>query len=142
MICKTCPTCGRKLTAAKRTTSAITAAIATADMSNKELFAYYKKTAALGDVRFMLAKTLSADLRARFADLERDVVGGLGRVDAYRQYVNLQADWRAESNARDRAAGVPAVGTPEWAQALEDAADAAYYAGLGQVYLTRPAVAA
>lgn len=135
-----CPTCGRKLTIAK--TSKPVATVNMADLTDTQLFAHYKKTALLGDVRFVLGKTLSADLRWSFEQLEHQIVGGLSRVDAYKQYVHLQAAWRYESNARDRALCIPAIGTSEWHQANKDAADSSYYADLGQTFISRNAVAA
>lgn len=128
-----CPTCGRRLPQPKITVPTVTD---TRTMSDTALFAYYKRTAPLEDVRFTLSyATLSANLRARFEALEARITSGLSRADAYRAYEALQADWRAEANQRARQADEPAIGTPAWFAAFEQAEDDQFYRDLGQVYI-------
>jgi hypothetical protein len=111
-----CSHCGHTIETAGRKRKPAPAAdvVNTADMSHAEVFAYYKKTALLGDVRFLLRARLSPGLRADVETLERDVLAGLGRVEGYRRYVSLQDRWRGESNARERSSGRPVFGTAEW----------------------------
>jgi hypothetical protein len=98
-----CPTCGRKFTATKPKPTEPTADTAT--MSNAAMFAHYKRTAPLEDVRFMLRVARMSDgLRAGFEALELAIQQtNPTRAAIYREYGQLQAAWRAESNARDRA---------------------------------------
>ena len=77
-------------------------------MSDRELFAYYKRTALAGDLAFFLRGTLSDDLRA----------SAMASEPTKANLSTLRCLWRAESNARDRAAGIPALGTEAWRDAL------------------------
>jgi hypothetical protein len=70
-------------------------------MAERERFAYYRRTAPLEDVRFMLrVARLSPTLRAAFVALEAQAAAGLARAQVYAQYVVLQDRWRVESHAR------------------------------------------
>ena len=105
-----CPTCGRKLPTAKpakATTPILSDAdVDTSTMDLKTLFAHYRATAPLEDVRFMLRHLngYSLELRAGFEVLELAILHtNPTRKAIYQEYGRLQDRWRAESNARDRA---------------------------------------
>lgn len=96
-----CPTCGRKLPASKPV-RVVRQAIDTSSLSHAELYAHYKRTAPLEDVRFTLRYgVLSPSLRAGFEALLA-VAETLNRTAFYRQYNELQALARVESNHRWR----------------------------------------
>lgn len=98
-----CPTCGRKLATTKPTPAA--QPTDTAELSTADLYAHYKRTAPLEDVRFMLRiGSLSPAVRAGFEALELAILHTKPTRQAiYKEYGRLQAAWRADSNARDRA---------------------------------------
>ena len=110
-----CPTCGRTLPKPK---PANLSAVPTADpatMTDAELYVYYKRSALVMDLSFFLnVGPLSPELRARGLAITKPTSKDLAE---------LRAAWRAERNAADRAAGVPALGSPEWAAALNTAAE-------------------
>ncbi len=131
-----CPTCGHRITAAKPRPAAPDVVVNTATMNDRDLFAYYKRTSPLEDVRGLLRATLSPNLRARTEALADRAVAGGTRAYIVNEYARLCDDWRAEANARQRAdAGDPMIGTPAWQHALELAHDAEFCAGLG-AYVT------
>ena len=71
----------------------------TSTMSDAEVFAYYKRIAPLEDVRFWIKNArMSAALRDRFIALE--LTGNLAKIK--RELPALQAEWRKESNVRER----------------------------------------
>jgi hypothetical protein len=91
-----CPTCGRTLPKPR-----IVAPADTAAMSDSQLFAHYKKTAPIEDVRFFLRTAiLSPALRADLEQLAANAPA-MTRADIYRRYVVLQDMWRRESNATE-----------------------------------------
>jgi hypothetical protein len=73
-------------------------------MTDAELFAYRKKTAPMEDLRFFLQADLSPSLRARAEATTPSKATMTGLYEA----------WRIERAQRDRARGIPAIGTPEW----------------------------
>jgi len=78
----------------------------TARLSPRELFAYYHRTAPVGDVAFLLHHGANIDpaLECDVRDLyERARRGAMSRAAIYREYVNLQDRWRRLAAARDRA---------------------------------------
>jgi hypothetical protein len=83
------------------------AVVDTATLTDVELYAYYKRTAPIEDLRFFLRGRLSDGLRARAEAITTPTAGDL---------ITLRAAWRAERLAQDRAAGIPAIGTAEWHQ--------------------------
>ena len=106
----TCPNCAHVFTttAAKKPKADIPilsdADVNTAAMDLKTLFAHYKATAPLEDVRFFLRiGSLSPAVRAGLEALELAILHTKpSRQAIYREYGRLQDRWRAESNARDR----------------------------------------
>jgi len=58
-----CPTCGRALPKPKVRTA--DPAVNLKDLTTAELYAYYKRTALIEDLRFLLRVRMSPDLRAR-----------------------------------------------------------------------------
>ena len=101
-----CPTCGRKLPAAKPSQPILSDAdVNTAAMDLKTLYAHYKATAPLEDVRFFLRiGSLSPAVRAGLETLELAILHTTPtRAAIYREYGRLQDLWRKESNDRDRA---------------------------------------
>lgn len=67
-------------------------------MSNAQLFAHYKRTAPLEDVRFWIRSAgLSPELRSAFVALESWITSSNPpRADIYRELRNLQDQYRHE----------------------------------------------
>ena len=107
----TCPNCAHVFTTTaakpKPSQSILSDAdVNTAAMDLKTLYAHYKATAPLEDVRFALRHLAgySLELRAGYEALELTILHTKPTRQAiYREYSRLQDRWRAESNARDRA---------------------------------------
>jgi hypothetical protein len=80
-------------------------------MSDAEVFAYYRRTAPVEDLKFFLrVAQMSPELRA---DAQALLNGPrLPRTEHYRRLVALQDRWRRERNEADRIAGIPAIGAP------------------------------
>jgi len=78
-------------------------------MSDAELFAYRKRTAIAGDLAFVRAISSPA-LQAHIDGLVKPSKADCARVTCM---------WRMERGAADRAANVPAIGSPRWVEALE-----------------------
>ena len=75
----------------------------TADMTNTELYAHYKKTAPMGDLAFFLrCPTLSSELRAQAEAIAKPTKSDLAR---------LRTRWRMERQAYELANHIPAVGS-------------------------------
>ena len=93
-----CPTCGRKFAAPKRSPVG-NLAKSTADMSTAELFAHFKATAALEDVRFYLHTVKgSPAVMAGLQALELSILNlKIPRADVYRQLWKLKAQWAGEN---------------------------------------------
>ena len=96
-----CPTCQRTLPKPK----VIAAVSHEADMSEADLFTYYKRIAPQADLEFLFHRasdTLRAEIRAALAHPNARTV---------RRLYDL---WRVERFTADRAAGIPQVGSPAW----------------------------
>lgn len=95
-----CPTCGRKLPAPK---TQATEPIPTSEMTDRELFAHYRKTAHIGDVAFMLNNARMSDpLRVKVAAL-LEAAPRLGRSETLRLHMRNLAEWRIEREAAETA---------------------------------------
>lgn len=106
MLLKTCCTeCGRPLPQIKAPPAAVNGN--TAEMTTAELYAYYKRTALVEDLRFFSAGTLSPNLRARAETLDKPTT---------RDLAALRCAWRTERQRSERVRGVPAIGSPAWNQ--------------------------
>ena len=77
----------------------------TSQMTDAEVFAYYKRTAPLEDLRFMLRNArMSERLRGACLALEAAATVTTVSPAAFKaQYLRLQAEWRIERNAADLA---------------------------------------
>ena len=109
----TCPHCHQLIRQKRSAIPTLVPAVDTATMDRAELFAYLKRTAPLEDVRFWVRHAAMSDpLRAGFIALQSiaETTTTVSRPAFYKQLAHLQALWRRESNARDKANGVPAVG--------------------------------
>jgi hypothetical protein len=80
-------------------------AVDTATMTDAQLYAHYKRTAPIEDLRFFLRGPKSAALRARAEAIATPTAHDVA---------SLREAWRVERLADDRAAGIPAIGTAEW----------------------------
>ncbi len=94
-----CPSCHQAYPKPKAVK--VVAAVDLATLSQKELFAYYKRTAPVEDVRFMLRVTLSDGLRERVQALA-DAAPTMTRTNVYKALVLLQAAWRGERPGRSK----------------------------------------
>lgn len=75
----------------------------TADMTDAQLYAHYKKTSPVEDVRFFLTHTrLSHELAHTGTILLIAAQNGLKRSDVLWQLACLQDEWRRASNAAER----------------------------------------
>jgi len=72
-------------------------------MSDAELFAYYKRTALIGDALFYLKLEISPELRAR---IEALAPGKPSKADLS----SIAEQWREERRALELAAGIPSIG--------------------------------
>ena len=102
-----CPTCGRAFAKPK----AVQVPVDLAAMTPDQLFAHYKKTAPIEDVRFALRA--GVDL-GPFRDDWQALLGlapTLARGEVYRRLSILQGEARRARNARD---GAYAVGSKAW----------------------------
>lgn len=129
-----CPTCGRAFTKPK----AVPVPVDLAAMTPDQLFAHYKKTAPVEDVRFALRA--GVDL-GPFRDDWQALLGlapTLTRGEVYRRLSILQGEARRARNARD---GAYAVGSPAWQERRQRADAYAVAQQAQQVYLAplRPA---
>lgn len=133
----TCPTCGHTT----REKKAPIMATSTAALTDAQLYAQFKATAPALDLRFYLQHTaiVPADGYALLAFVTPDDrIVGITRAEFYRRLTLLQANWRAESNARESyasfSAGVQAIVDAERAAAQAIADDALLVAqGFGTV---------
>lgn len=86
------------------------ATVDTSAMTDAQLFAHFKRIAVVEDLRFFLrVGQLSPELRARAEAIAKPT-----RQDI----TELRAAWRLERLAAERAAGVPAIGSPAWREQL------------------------
>jgi hypothetical protein len=75
-----------------------------AELSDKDMFAYYKRIAPVEDVKFQLRLTsLTADIRAGYEALLEALTDNAGKAtaDTKREYLRLQALWRESKRADD-----------------------------------------
>lgn len=120
-----CPTCGRAY--APKRPKADPVDVDTSQMTNAEIFAHYKRIAPVEDLRFFLrVGTLSPELRARAEAVTKPTPAILAE---------LRTAWRIERLQAHKAAGIPAIGSPEWAkrQARRDARAVAERARLARL---------
>jgi hypothetical protein len=80
-------------------------AVDTATMTDAQLYANYKRTALVEDLRFFLRCPRSATLRARADAITKPTA---------QDPASLREAWRIERGAEERAAGIPAIGTEAW----------------------------
>lgn len=92
---KCCAMCGRAFKAPK----AIQAPKDPATMTKAELFAHYRKTAPVEDVRFAIRAgvQMSEPLRDDWQAL-LGLAPSIARAETYRRLHSLQARWRTERN--------------------------------------------
>jgi hypothetical protein len=94
----TCPKCAHCFTPPKtRKAPPLVAVTSTEDLSTTQLYAFYKKSAPLEDVRFFLRTAVcSPELTARIVALEAAIVACelTERSAIYRQLTALQDAWR------------------------------------------------
>ena len=108
MSTTSCPCCGRAFPKAK--TAPV---VNVSELSEKDMFAYYKRTAPVENVRFQLRLNLSPELRAGYTALLETLEnqGGKASAQTNREYLRLQEAWRI---SRDRSEP-RADATSEWA---------------------------
>lgn len=99
-----CPTCGRAYVAKRPKADPV---VDTSTMTNAEIFAYYKRIAPAEDLRFFLRFKMSDALRQRAESVSRPTPAILAEI---------RTAWRIERLKAARAAGIPAIGSPEWAK--------------------------
>lgn len=117
MTTQTCPTCGRCMTPTLRRKAAPRPDTDTAALSDVQLFAHYKATSHIGDVRFFVARTADPVLAARGEALLLEAEAGLKKADTLRQLHRLQDAWRRLALPR------PALSAPALSAAVLPAAD-------------------
>jgi hypothetical protein len=104
MSTNACPCCGRAYPKAKANRIASLAQfVNTADMSEKELFAHYKRTAPVEDVLFQLRlQSLPYAIRSAYMALLETLRnnGGKATPDTKREYLRLQ---QVQRELRERA---------------------------------------
>jgi hypothetical protein len=81
------------------------AAMDTSTMTDAELYAHYKRTAPAEELRFFLRGGKSDILRTRAEAITNPTA---------RDLASLREAWRIERAAEERAAGIPAIGSPKW----------------------------
>lgn len=98
-----CTCCGQTIKAPKTAREVLP--LDTSAMTDTQLFAYYKRTAPVEDIRFWIGHaTMSDALLSRFVALSD--TGETARIK--RELPALQAEWRREANARERQAHLDA----------------------------------
>ena len=92
-----CPCCGRAFPKAKAAP-----VVNVSELSEKDVFAYYKRTAPVENVRFQLRLNLSPDVRAGYDALLERLIANAGKAtaDTNREYLRLQEVWRMTARAR------------------------------------------
>lgn len=93
-----CPTCGRALAKApKRATEGALTPELRAGMTDAEVFAHYKRTAHVEDVRrfyrFGIVERMPKEIQEAFDALLADVEAGLPRATTYRRLWPLVEQW-------------------------------------------------
>jgi hypothetical protein len=99
MSTTSCPCCGRAFPKPK----AVTAVVNPAELSDADVFAYYKRTAPVEDVRFRLRLALAADVRQGFETLlaTLESQGGKATPATKREYIRLDQMWRQTAFCRE-----------------------------------------
>jgi hypothetical protein len=102
MSTNSCPCCGRAFPKAK-----LTPVVNVAELSEKDMFAHYKRTAPVENVKFQLRLGLSPDLRAGYTALleQLEHQGGKASPATNREYLRLQELWRMTPSTVTIAAG-------------------------------------
>jgi hypothetical protein len=93
-----CPCCGRALPKTKAPK-----VVNVAELSDRDVFAYYKRTAPVENVKFQLRLTsLSADVRSGYETLlaQLEQQGGKDSQVTKREYLRLQQAWRESYRPR------------------------------------------
>lgn len=100
-----CPTCGRKMPVAKP--SKAESPVDLSQMTDRELFAHYKRIAHIKDVRFMAERArMSPELAHRVTLLLMRAEAGLSRADTLREHAANLAIWRQERADAERMAAI------------------------------------
>ncbi len=95
-----------RLTAGKP--KAVIDPVDTADMTDAQLYAHYKRTALSEDLAFFLRlPSLSPALRMRAEAISKPTLKDL---------LQLRQAWRIERLAYEQEQGIPAIGSPRWAE--------------------------
>jgi hypothetical protein len=90
----TCTCCGQTIKAPKATTPV--EPIDTTTLSEKDAYAYFKKTAPVEDAKFLLRSSLlTPELRA---ELESLIARPPARSEFYRRYIRVNDAWRELAN--------------------------------------------
>jgi hypothetical protein len=98
MSTNSCPCCGRAYPKAK-----LAPVVNVAELSEKDMFAYYKRTAPVEDVKFQLRlASLPAEIRAGYEALLEALTNMAGKAtpDTRREYLRLQ---QVQRELRERA---------------------------------------
>ncbi len=114
-----------ELPASTRKAPKATAPTTTVGMSDRELYAYYKKHAIVNDLAFFIAnldETTSDELKTAAEALQQ--TGKATRADVTR----LNYRWGCEKAEYDRLHDIPAIGSERWRD-LQDVYDAADWLG-------------
>jgi hypothetical protein len=92
-----------------------------AAMTDAQARDFYKRVAHITDVSFVFRHNIDGDmpidLRARWAALLMDAEAGSAPATVRKRLRSLQQEWGIIRGERQRAAGVPAVGTDVWFEA-------------------------
>ena len=92
----TCPCCGRAYPKPKAAP-----VVDVASLSDKEMFAYFKRTAPVENVRFLLRLGLAPEVRDAADALLEQLTDNAGKAtaDTNRAYLRLQEMWRVTAPA-------------------------------------------
>lgn len=108
-----CHACGRALPKPK-IAAVPSIDVDTSTLTDAELFSYYKRTSLAEDLRFILRRQLSTELRARLETIATPTARDLSAI---------RGAWRTERLETERAQGDPAIGSPAWAEQFKIAED-------------------
>ena len=89
----TCPCCGHTYQNARKP-KAVPPPVDTSQLSDREVYAHYKRIAHVEDVRFFARVYPTPAVLALLSAAET----GLNRSETLRQLVRLQAEWRRATN--------------------------------------------
>jgi len=98
MSTQSCPCCGRAFPKAKAAP-----VVNVAELSEKDMYAYYKRTAPVENVRFQLRLNLPERIRIEYTTLLDHLIARNGKPDAWanREYLRLQEAWRVWREYRE-----------------------------------------